>query len=478
MYWIAGMVWGVFLVLLWITRKEEAPKGISACLKPFYKIALYMYKKLSVRAPGLLKAGAVEQDLARLHPGESLALIKTDYYVKKASMGLAVIVVGTLLGVAAKVSAGNSVLLGADGIIERGDYREGIREIGVTASFGQEKLDFWLQIQPRKLSEEETEVLFEQLMEKLPEYILGENGSLEQVTEDLALEENYEGFPFELKWDSSRPDIVSRAGRVQQVETETSVILTATAVYGEYCVEGEIPVIAVPPILTESQQLYRDMEEMLLQSQTENQEGGTWQLPTSWRGKTIDWEQVVEDNSLIVWAMALVTAAVVFVCADKDLHRQVELRQQSLRRDYPEIVHKLVLFVGAGMTIRGAFCKVAGDYEKSKKSTKTLPAYEEMLYTCRELRAGVSEGAAYEHFGKRTGLTEYIRLSALLTQNLKRGNRTLLERLREEADRASEERLQQSKKLGEEAGTKLLVPMVLLLAVVMVIIMIPAFSAM
>jgi hypothetical protein len=100
-----------------------------------------------------------------------------------------------------------------------------------------------------------------------------------------------------------------------------------------------------------------------------------------------------------------------------------------------------------------------------------------MVYTCRELRSGISEGLSYEHFGKRTGLQEYIRLSALLTQNLKRGNSMLLERLREEADKSAEERLQ-SKKLGEEAGTKLLVPMVLMLAVVMAIIMVPAFSNM
>lgn len=63
-------------------------------------------------------------------------------------------------------------------------------------------------------------------------------------------------------------------------------------------------------------------------------------------------------------------------------------------------------------------------------------------------------------------------------QNLKRGNSTLLERLREEADKAGEERLMHSRRLGEEAGTKLLVPMVLMLAVVMVMIMVPAFSTM
>lgn len=115
---------------------------------------------------------------------------------------------------------------------------------------------------------------------------------------------------------------------------------------------------------------------------------------------------------------------------------------------------------------------------KWKEGGVHSPIYEELLYTCRELHAGTSEGAAYEHFGRRTGLQEYIRLSTLLTQNLKRGNSMLLDRLREEADRAAQERLQQSKKLGEEAGTKLLIPMVMMLAVIMVIIMIPAFSGM
>ncbi len=101
---------------------------------------------------------------------------------------------------------------------------------------------------------------------------------------------------------------------------------------------------------------------------------------------------------------------------------------------------------------------------------------EEVLYTCRELQAGVAEGAAYEHFGKRTGLREYIRLASLLGQNLKRGSSTLLERLRQEAEKSSEESLLRARKLGEEAGTRLLVPMVLMLAIVMVMIMIPAFG--
>lgn len=218
---------------------------------------------------------------------------------------------------------------------------------------------------------------------------------------------------------------------------------------------------------------------MLRKSQEGSLDRDEWTLPDKVGEEDIHWRQVVEDNSLILWAVALITAVAVFPFLDRDLHGQLEKRKKLLRREYPEIVHKLALFVGAGMTIRGAFQKIAGDYEeKRKEGGRQLPAYEEMLYTCRELRSGISEGLAYEHLGKRTGLQEYIRLAALLAQNLKRGSSTLLERLREEAEKSAQERLQESRKMGEEAGTKLLMPMVLMLAVVMAIIMIPAFSNM
>lgn len=162
---------------------------------------------------------------------------------------------------------------------------------------------------------------------------------------------------------------------------------------------------------------------------------------------------------------AVVLSVLLFVMADKDLHDELVARREAMKRKYPDVVQKLLLYLGAGMTVRGALGRMAGEYE-------------EIGYLCRELQTGVSEAAAYENFGRRMGVQEYLRLSTMLAQNLKRGNSTLLQRLREEADRASVECLQSCRKLGEEAATKLLVPMVLLLLVVMLMIMIPAFSAM
>lgn len=479
MYGIACAVLLGFVVLLLLSRKETVPSQISSLLKPCYKIASYLYKRLCHWIPRLFASAQVERDLAGLHPGVQREALKLEYYARKGAICLAVVLAGTLFGTAAKYSSETQIILGEDGTIVRGDYRDGPRKISIETEYGQRRMDFRLEVEPKLLSGEMAESLFRDLKEKLPEYILGQNESLHNVVTDLRLQEKYGEFPISVKWESSNPGILSDAGQIFSVEEAESLKLSFRMSYGGYEQDGELSVTVRPPELGAEDRLYMEMEELLLQSQSGSVEEDEWRLPLQWQGESIHWKQVVEDNSLLLWGAAVATALTIFLFLDRDLHEQMEKRKKALHLEYPEIVHKLVLFVGAGLTVRGAFQKIAGDYEtKRAEGDSQSPAYEEVLYTCRELRSGISEGLCYEHFGKRAGPQEYIRLSALLAQNLKRGNSTLLERLREEADKAAEEKLQQGKKLGEEAGTKLLVPMVLMLAVVMAIIMVPAFSNM
>ena len=70
-----------------------------------------------------------------------------------------------------------------------------------------------------------------------------------------------------------------------------------------------------------------------------------------------------------------------------------------------------------------------------------------------------------------------MKLAALLEQSRKNGARSLRERLRLEMADAFEQRKHQARRLGEEAGTRLLIPLFLLLAVVLVMIAVPAWLA-
>ena len=63
----------------------------------------------------------------------------------------------------------------------------------------------------------------------------------------------------------------------------------------------------------------------------------------------------------------------------------------------------------------------------------------------------------------------------MLSQNLRQGSRGITELLSREAEEAFEDRKNLAKKLGEEAGTKMMIPMFIMLAVVFIIVIVPAF---
>ena len=73
-------------------------------------------------------------------------------------------------------------------------------------------------------------------------------------------------------------------------------------------------------------------------------------------------------------------------------------------------------------------------------------------------------------------MTEYRRLSSLLARNLEKGTRNLCDLLSAEAQEAWENRKFQAKKLGEEAGMKLLFPMLLLFVLILIILLYPAIN--
>ena len=133
---------------------------------------------------------------------------------------------------------------------------------------------------------------------------------------------------------------------------------------------------------------------------------------------------------------------------------------------------KFTLLVQAGMTVRNAFRKMTVDY---KRKNEKRAAYEELVTACNEMESGISEMEAYRRFGERCGHVKYKTFATLLIQNLQKGSRQMGEMLeKEESVEAWDDRKRKAKVLGEAATTKLLLPMVLMLGVVMAIIMLPA----
>ena len=134
-------------------------------------------------------------------------------------------------------------------------------------------------------------------------------------------------------------------------------------------------------------------------------------------------------------------------------------RERQMMADYPDIIAKLTVLTGAGLSLPQTWMRLTADYEAKRQKTGVRYAYEEMAATGRQIQIG---------------LHAYIKLGNLLEQNMKKGTKGLSDMLQTEAYQAFEERKHQVRRAGEEISTRLLVPMFMMFGVVLVIILVPA----
>lgn len=470
MYIIGSLIGISLAALAWLSRREEGKLPM--------RMAVWLYKKGCIHKVPLLNARQVQKELESLHPGQSGLLLQGDYYTRKLRLVLAVLGLGTLLGVLVRVRTGMEGNLTDQGELLRPQPGKGDEQVELQAFLEGRALGcLTVTVPQRQLTEQEAQQLYEEFREVLIREALGDNPSWQQVYGPLALAEELEGYPFSVSWRSGNYEILSGSGAVHCPETPTEVTLTAVIRYLDYTWQEEQTLRVVPQPLTETELLVRQAGEAYDLAQEADAEKPQIRLPEKLGEGRLTWKEIREDHSLLLFALTVAAAAAVFLLQDRDLHQQVLKRREEMKAAYPVVLNKLTLYLGAGMTIRGAFQKIAMDYRKRQAGEKQSPLYEEMLYACNQLQSGISESRVYELWAARTGLQDCARLSTMLIQNLKKGNAALLSRLKEEENKALQEELNLHRKKGEEAGTKLLVPMVMMMAIVLVLVMIPAFQS-
>lgn len=480
MIYVYITVLGIYIFLFALSRKEEGKN-------PFRKMALYiMHRQRSTaqhRFAGQqnwkrdLRERQLGNKLKTLRPTTTAAIQLKEYYVSQYSATLMVVFVGALISLGVWVSAHSSSLLTEGSYIRRNAYGEGDIPIELSAQIeGEEEEIFRYVVEERKYTQKEAESLFEEASARLPETICKDNEKLEDVQTDLQLVTRMDGYPFEIFWESSNYSLINTDGAVNNTDLQEGTVITLTAHfrYEQWTWDCQMYVQVNPIEYTHEEMVRNRIEELLHMEEERTESKEMMVLPDSMDSLPIKWREMVEDGSGYLMMLILLAAGLLYWGRGREIDRQMERRKKELMLDYPEIVNKLLLYMGAGMTIRNALAKMGEDYKKQQKERRRY-IYEEILITCYELQSGRSEKEAYEHFGRRCQVQAYMKLGTLLSQNIRKGSNDLLSMLRQEAYNAFAERKNMARKMGEEAGTKLLLPMMMMLCIVMVIIMIPAY---
>ncbi len=343
--------------------------------------------------------------------------------------------------------------------------------------------EVFVEIYPREFSIEETQENFRKAYETLLNRMTGENESLVQVYSNLNLITYLEEYAMKITWMSSNPQIIDTFGTVYNEDflagQKETIILTAVFSYMDAECRYEITVEVVEPVLTKEERFVRTLRQIIRENDESTRTDETVAFPEEIDGEKILYEEEQENHTLMLLFLGIITAVIVFPGMDKELDSRMKERKRQMLLDYSEIVSKLNILSGAGMSILKAWERIVKDYEKKtvRESKARRFAYEEMKMTYYEIQSGISEGSAYAAFGRRCNIHEYLKLGTLLEQNVKKGSKGLSKMLEDEVVDAFEQRKNIAKKLGEEAGTKLMIPMMIMLAIVMFIVLVPAFTS-
>lgn len=348
----------------------------------------------------------------------------------------------------------------------------------IVSGLGKSEQTITVRVSPREYTKEEAERVFYEVMDRLSEQILGNNESLACVTENLKLPSYLSEEGIRIRWHSSEPEFLSSDGQLEtEVTKKQDVILEAELSAGEYQAEFEIPVTLVPKAFSEEEAMLRGFQAEVERLDQQQKNGAQLQLPIQYEGRTLTYRNAEQKNYIVIPFLGVLLAALLLLRENSQQREKEKKREQQLLLDYAEMVSKLQVLIGAGMTVRNAWGRMVRDYETGKLK-KSRPAYEEMRQTYYQMENGTPEGVAFRDFGRRCRLQPYLKLSSILEQNRKTGTKNLRELLYTEVEDAFELRKNLARKMGEEAGTKLLLPLFLLLLVVMVFIMVPAMLTM
>ncbi len=357
-------------------------------------------------------------------------------------------------------------------VLERPAYGEGFRDENLRYSWqtedGEAEGDISVPL-PEKIPELNTaENVLDEKAGELEAIMLGVNESADLVDKTL----NFENAPFENKniyvtWQSDHPHLISDFGRIRNDDLTEPVeaVVHATMSYGQAEKAVEFSVTVLPKVLSDYER------ERWLEEHITEDENNIY-LPEA--DGDVAW-MTLASGAHPVKALLIVIAAIVMVTFldDYELGKAISKRQTDMVRDLPRFLQRLSLLMHAGSTLPQAWKRICQDYEKIKEEGVSRPLYEEALAVMASYETGVPFSTCLFEMNRYCSQMEVSRMTLLLIQNIKKGNRMVIESMDQMNREIWKTHLELMKKQGELVSTKLILPMLLQLAVVLGIVLTP-----
>lgn len=190
-------------------------------------------------------------------------------------------------------------------------------------------------------------------------------------------------------------------------------------------------------------------------------------------GEKILWERRRNSNSAAIMAVTLLIMTAIYKNRYSALEKQEREARQSVIRQLPEFVNRLVLLMNAGLVLNTAFEKaVKESMEFSRKENDYFYQNMKAIYMSVKTANG-SMHREFRCFAKNSGIKELMRISNIISDNISKGVE-LTQKLQSESEILWINRKKSCEERGRLAETKLTFPLVIFLMVLVMITIAPA----
>ena len=336
----------------------------------------------------------------------------------------------------------------------------------------EEQLKYTGQIEAKKIAEDEIQNFLNKTLDQIEKSMFREGESGDRVLTGVNIPSSLQKNPINISFSTSESGVLLENGDINfdLVKEKQLITVKLLASYEGREAERNIDITLFPKLMTEEERIRLavkdEMDKLLAGGENEIIE-----IPDEVEGHGVKVFIPKEEITGSIAGFTLLLIICLFVGFNENNKKKIKDREEELKNGYTEFVGRFVILLGAGLSVSAVWKKLEAGFASNKSLN------EEIRLTLWETANGKTEREAYENFGRRIGGTQYAKLVSVITQSLKLGSGQLLARLEAELEAAMFERRNEAKVMGEMADTKLLMPMMLQLVLIMLIIMVPALMA-
>ncbi len=457
---------------------------------PFYKSAFWglssfiydkgLYLLSRYHVPYKISSSKIYTQLRHLYPGENTLLHYENFIITSICYFFISYFIGALFISCMYFSNLSSTSVKT---LERPDFNSAEDTHNLIVSVDGKESDIDITISPKKLSNKEILDIFDSMYDRIVDSFLADNTSLDKVTTKLNFVYSVSGSSTGnrqvfIHWRTTDNTLIKYNGElnyenIPEEGIETTVYADLQLERYDFTATKEFTIILYPQKKDNNTLLIEEINNFINDEETLQKKHIT--LPTNSTQGKLKFFESKEEFPIFIFPIFFICLTLIVYGKLSNLKGLLQKRNSELLNDYPEIISKLTLLYCAGLNIQNSFRRIARDYEQSDSEERY--AYEEIKLMLKSIDNGTSESVAYKDFGHNCVHPCYIKLGTLLSQNLKRGSSEIYSLLEFEVMNSLQDKKAMIKIEGEKASTKALVPMVLMLLVVFIIIIAPAFMS-